>query len=579
MIEVFVFLQIMTTGFRKTTINLLEALINETAVSKEWQDQQTMTAIVPDIGEPCIQHSITAKCSINIFSNDVEHFQWETILIDKRTIQTMADLKVLGLDEQQCAILQQNIEATDYLEAIYDECRSSRPKILKSIAKLTGISFASTFDLTQPKAYATLLAQIPPREALLITEACGNIDGSTGNPLKNVMFGSEPDIIEHHPISVAFKHGTSQIQLVSYPNADMLEAGSIPMHLLNDFKFYTHEHQIPMNKYAVAVSKKQSDVQGSIDAFVLLSKRSFMPLNGDYQIKTSFPAQITSESRIIDWKTAEDAIECAQIVLRLASLAKLPENVWVLPTLFAAQVKDDDNTTFYIRGGLSNAYSNGTVVGLPEHLTPIVACALTTRNILTQDKTLFESLVEFGFDATELFKQISDGIIGAQLHFLAIRWVPDSHTQNVAYLLDMSKKRFAGLLLKDSECEKNKIIRGGKLASSIFYPQPKFLPDNECNKRIIVSTLYFHHTIYTKHIEPLALLLHDKYQISIADIQAIVHNSLTSWLKKNPEANMQNKIDLSGQYYERNLACKTLKIGQPPYSRLIQNHKLLPATH
>jgi len=375
---------------------------------------------------------------------------------------------------------------------------------------------------------------------------------------------------------MAFKHNTAQIQLVSYPNAEMLEAGSIPMHLLNDFKFYVDKHQVPMNKYSVEVSNKQSDVKGSIDAFVLLSKRSFMPLHGDYQIKTSFPAQITSESRVIDWNTAEDAIECARIVSKLASLMKLPKNLWVLPTLFAAQVKGEDNTTFYIRGGLKDAYTNGTIIGLPEHLTPVTACALTTRNILTPDKTLFESLIEFGFDPVGLFKDISDGIIGAQLHFIAIRWVPDAHTQNVAYLFDMNQKRFAGILLKDSECEKNKIIRGSKLASSIFDSQPMPQSERRSSFRIIVSTLYFHHTIYTKHIEPLACLLHDKYQISIVDIQDIVHNSLTSWLKNNPEMGMQYKIDLSGRYYERNLACKTLKIGQPPHYRLILNHKLLP---
>ncbi|CAF4930724.1 unnamed protein product, partial [Rotaria magnacalcarata] len=61
-----------------------------------------------------------------------------------------------------------------------------------------------------------------------------------------------------------------------------------------------------MNKYAVDISGKQSAVQDSIDAFVLLSKRSFIPFDGDFQIKTSFPAQITSENRVIDWKTALD---------------------------------------------------------------------------------------------------------------------------------------------------------------------------------------------------------------------------------------------------------------------------------
>ncbi|CAF1065526.1 unnamed protein product [Didymodactylos carnosus] len=569
----------MTTGFQKTVIYLLQALVNETAINIGWLDQSTMTAIITDINEPSTQHSVTAKCQMNPFSNELENFQWETILVDKRAVQNMAVLRVLGLNQQQYSILQQNIEATDHLEAIYEQCRTSQPKILECIASLTGTSFPLTFDPTQPKAYATLLARVPPREALLITETCGNIDGSTGNPIKNVMFGPKPGAVEHHPISVAFKHGTSQLQLVFNPKAEMREEGSIPTRLLNDFKFYTDEHHIPMNKYAVAVSNKQSSVRSSIDAFVLLSKRSFMPLNGDYQIKTSFPAQITSESRIIDWNTAEDAIECTRIVSQLASLGKLPENLWVLPTLFAAQVKGDDNTTFYIRGGLSDAYSNGNIVGVPKHFTPVTACALTTRNILTPHKTLFESMAEFGFDPVNLFKDISDGIIGAQLHFIAIRWVPDAHTQNVAYLFDMSQKRFAGLLLKDAEYEENKTIRGGKLASSISDFKPILQSESGSNIRTVVSTLYFHHTIYTKHIEPLARLLHDKYQISIADIQTIVHNSLTSWLEKNSGVDMQNKIDISGRYYERNLACKTLKIGKPPYYRLIQNHKLLPAIH
>jgi hypothetical protein len=48
------------------------------------------------------------------------------------------------------------------------------------------------------------------------------------------MFGLKPNAIEHHPISMAFKHGTSQIQLVAYPNSEVLEAGSIPNHLLDD---------------------------------------------------------------------------------------------------------------------------------------------------------------------------------------------------------------------------------------------------------------------------------------------------------------------------------------------------------
>ena len=567
----------MTVGLRKTLAQLLEALVNETSTNIEWNESQTlMTATIPDVNHSTVYHTITAQCRINPFSGEVQNVQWETILLDGSPLKETGDLAIIGLTDAQQSILKQNIEATDCLEDIYEQCRVSSPKAMAVITTLLDRKSPVLFDACKPQAYALLLAQLSPREALLITETCGNVDGSTGNPIKNVMFGAKAGAINHHPIVVAFQDGLSQLQLVSYPDAERLEAGCIPERLKKDFKFYTDEHQIPMNKYAVAVADKEASVQGSIDAFVLLSKRSFMPINGDYQIKTSFPAQITSENRTIDWTTAEDAIECAQIVARLAELNKLPDHLWVLPTFFAAQVKDDDNTTFYIRGGLRDAYGNGVSRGVPKHLTPIIACALTTRNLVTPDKTLFESLIEYGFDPIALFRDISDQIIAAQLHFIAIRWVPDAHTQNIAYLLDMNEKRFAGLLLKDSECEKNKIIRGGKLATNIFNPPVERPSENKRKQRIIISTLYFHHTIYTKHIEPLVQLLHEKYQVSIVDLQKMVHHSLTSWLATHPEADMENKIDLTGRYYERNLACKTLKIGNPPYYRLIKHHKLLP---
>ena len=566
-----------TLGFRKTIEHLFEALVNETATEVCWNGSTTnLIAQIPNLKNVQRRHSISVKCGKNPFSGDVERFQWETMFIDGLPINDLSNLTNLGFDETQKAILQQNIDATDHLENVYEQCRTQSPKIFQILAKLLEIDSISKFDRSDPSAFAKLLAQLPSREALILSETCGNVDGSTGNPIKNVMFGPKPNAIAHHPIAVAFHRGLSQIQLVSFGNAEIIEVGTIPERFIDDFRFFTEHRLIPMNLYAVEVDDRSTNVQNSIDAFVLLSKRSLMPLKGDYQIKTSFPAQITSEIRSIDWTTAEDAIECAKIVAQLATMKKLPENLWVLPTFFAGQVKANHHTTFYIRGGLRDAYNNTSELGVPQNLTPVIACALTTRNLLTPERTLFESLVDFGFDPMKLFRDISDAIIGAQLHFIDIRWIPDAHTQNIAYLFDLKAKTFAGLLLKDSECEKNKIIRGGKLASNIFNPNSKPVSEEKFQQRLIISTLYFHHTIYTKHIEPLARLLNEKYDIEIDDLQKIVHQSLTFWLNKHPNAQIREKIDLTGRYYERNLACKTLKIGDPPYYRLIENHKLLP---
>ncbi len=55
-----------------------------------------------------------------------------------------------------------------------------------------------------------------------------------------------------------------------------------------------------------------------------------------------------------------------------------------------------------------------------------------------------------------------------------------------------------------------------------------------------------------------------------------VRQCLMEWKTNNPYYNIEQDIDLSSRYYERNLACKTLSIGQPPNYRLIYNHPLLP---
>ena len=315
----------MSIECQKTVLNFLEALVKEKAIDIQWNDESMITAIVKDIHNWNLKHSIIAKCQKNPFSDEVENFQWESIRINDSPVQNVSHLSLLGLNEQQLSILQQNSDATDYLETVYEQCRTSLPKILESIVNIIGPSFTLDFDPKQPKAFAMLLASVPAREALIISEACGNIDGSAGNPLKNVIFGQKHNAIDYHPIPVAFKQGISQIHLVSYPEANIQQIGTIPERLLNTFKFFTDDRQIPMNQYAIDVSNKQFNIQSSIDAFVLLSKRSFIPVHGDYQIKTSFPAQITSENRIIYWNIAEDAIECGRIVSLLASMKKLPE--------------------------------------------------------------------------------------------------------------------------------------------------------------------------------------------------------------------------------------------------------------
>ena len=309
-----------------------------------------------------------------------------------------------------------------------------------------------------------------------------------------------------------------------------------------------------------------------------MSKRSFIPLYEDCQIKTSFPGQITSEPRLIDWMTARNVIHSDRIASQLAEKGLLPDQYWILPTTYVCQVKNDDRTTCYLRAGLSDAISNQSRQGLPKDLTPITACSLTSRNILTGEKTLFESLIEYGFDGWTLFQQISKTMISVQLELFRLGWIPDSHTQNVVYLFDLKKKLFAGVLNRDVECEK-------MILKKLHVHHLDLPEENEIDPKLIrnassgdkkLFTLYLHHTIYTKHIVPMAHILHEKYQVDATTLCDYVQSCLLDWFTFNPNPSIEEHLDLSGRFYERNLACKTLRIGESPHYRLIEQHPLLP---
>jgi hypothetical protein len=163
-------------------------------------------------------------------------------------------------------------------------------------------------DSQKPGALAQLYSLLPQHETFILSGTCGNVDDSTGNPLKNVMFSKIGNAIEYHPISVAFHHGLSK---------------------LNSFKIINENlPSLPHNIYS--------------NAFILLSKRSFVPAIDDYQIKTSFPAQISSEIRTIDWSTAHDIMYSSNIVEQLAQKQLLPNNFWVQLTQYTSQANHDD---------------------------------------------------------------------------------------------------------------------------------------------------------------------------------------------------------------------------------------------
>lgn len=559
---------------------LISGLINELARSIDIQDN-LLTAVIPNFSDThSPSNTITAIIKRNPFSTEIIVTDLESVSINGRPLTVIDDLCPLGFEEAQIKLLVENLRATDCLERIYLQSVSKHPKLLEKIGNIVGMEHISLIDLNEPAALARLFSILPQREAFILADSCGNIDGSTGNPLKNVMIYENSNIINYHPIYIAFNEGTSILPLIHYQGQNIESMGEIPDRLKQDLKFL-QQSIIPLNQHSYNLihnSEPSIESCGYVEAFTLLSKRSFIPVNGDYQIKTSFPGQITSEIRTINWSIMHDAIFSSYIVKQLAEKRLLPDNFWVQLTVYGAQANHDDRTTFCIREGLQDAICNENVRGVPKHLTPITSCVLTSRNIITPGKTLFESLVEFGFDGLELFKTITRNLIHTQLDLIKTGWIPDAHTQNMVYLFDFQAKKFAGLLMRDAESEKlntEKLHSYGLELDSIQNVNPKLLRSLQYDDQKL-NTLYLHHTIYTKHIIPMATLLHEKFHIDVDFISNYVKRCLVEWKSTNINADIEKHIDLSGRYYERNLACKTLSIGDPPHYRLITNHPLLP---
>lgn len=565
--------------FQLTMKYFISGLINELSISIEF-DNENLFAQLPNLkteNESLIE--IRAKAKRNVFSTEIEIIDSDSILINNHRLTTIDDLVDLGFNDKQIKLLKENFYSTLSLENIYQQSQTQQPKILNLFEKILNKKFDYS-DLKKPAELARLFSQLPQREAFILSDTCGNIDGSTGNPLKNVMFGEIDNAIEYHPIRVAFEHGSSQLDLVQFNPADIQLSGQIPDRLKEQFSFL-QQGLIPLHPYSFKLIQKTNpslSCQRHLNTMTLLSKRSLIDQIDDYQIKTSFPAQITSELRTIDWSLAHEILACSEIVEQLAQKQLLPNNYWVQLTRYAAQVKNDERTTFLIREGLQDAISNSSIRGIPKHLTPITACALTSRNILTPGKSLFESMIEFGFHGEQLFENITRTIIHTQLDLMKLGWLPDSHTQNVIYLFDFQQKIFVGLLQRDAECEKvhlDKLHSYGIQIPANHKISYKLLRNLEEGDRKLI-TLYLHHSIYTKHIIPIANILYEKYQINPIKLQEYVKQCLCEWKTNNKDYDISKDFDLSGRYYERNLACKTLHIGEPPHYRLIDNHPLLP---
>jgi hypothetical protein len=566
--------------FQVAITSFICGLINEKAVSVKLENDE-LVAILSDFknGENS-SNEIYVKAKRNPFTTEIEITDPTSIRINKCYVKDINALIDLGFSQEHLTLLKHNLSATIYLEKIYEQSKTQPPKILNILEEILNTKLDFN-DRQKPGALAQLYSLLPQREAFILSDTCGNVDGSTGNPLKNVMCGQIDNAIEYHPISIAFHHGISKLHIVPCNSMEIRSFGTVPERLKQSLAFLT-TGSIPMHQYTFQIINQNSpsplQTNDYLSAFTLLSKRSFAPAIGDFQIKTSIPAQISSEMRTIDWSIAHDVMYSSDIVEQLAQKQLLPKNFWVQLTQYASQVNKDDRTTFLIRDGLQDAVSNNQQKGIPKELTPITSCTLTSRNILTPGKSLFESMIEYGFDGLDLFKNISRSMIHSQLDLIRLGWIPDSHTQNIIYLFDFKRKIFSGILQRDAECEK---INLDKLRKHGIQLKPADQVNHKLLRSLIhndekLNTLYLHHTIYTKHIIPLVNILNEKYNIDPAMLCQYVRQCLVEWKRNNLDYDIEQDIDLSGRYYERNLACKTLNIGEPPHYRLIYNHPLLP---
>lgn len=567
---------------KKTTKETLSAvivgLINENVGDTVTISNTHIHADIPDMSDPTKTHCVDAEGSKNPISTEIILSPFTSLKIDQRDIKTLDDLRIIGLGPKQLQLVHAHNKISIFLEELYENAKATPPNILKSNAYKNQASIKAFLENRNKANLLNIIKNLPAKEIFVLSDTTGNVDGSVGNPIKNLMIGALNGVSEYHPILSAFKHQYKKLYLIQSDKNAIEFYGNLPKRLDWIKHSWIDNGITPVNGYSLSLMNhkgSQQKISAILPSYTLMSKRSSIPVHHDFQIKTSFPAQFTTQFRSMKFDGGKRAVDNTKILYAFAEQNKLPKNTWILPELATGHVKGKEDTAFYIRGGIQDAFSNARQP-IPTHLKPLTAASLWSRNILLPETSLFEALGNTPEEAKALFKSIANQLFSFYSGMLSIGAIPESHSQNLIYLINPNTKQCEGVLLRDiggvefdPAIVRSHSININATVSSAYLP----LEPSEIER---FKTRYFHYSIFQKHLEPLGNLLIEKYHIEPNEVIKQTHEAYRRYFKpKNHTPDNTNGL------FAKNLATIILKDVQDSEAyttttRTIKNYPLLP---
>lgn len=570
------------TGDRRTFTDIISALLKELPLTEvEKLDRGFIQALIPDLrGKSKIPHVISAKINPHLLTSEFDKVDPDSVVIDGHVVEKIEDLEILGLSGRQIDILRNNALVFDRLNQTQERYRSERPKIMNVLEEAFGINIEHNFG--QPGNIFNILKSIPQEAAYILTDALGNREGPYSNPLGTTLVGDHCE--KYHPIIVGSEEGFLMVPFVKIENEFMLFSG-VQTNSAGRAGELLRKGYIPMHPYNfenLLKAKRISDVQ-FVPSFVLMSKRSVIPVGETFQIKMSLGINITTRNRTIHFPETENAIENTRVLRELGSKNMLPADIFVIGDEGSAQVKGDDNTTHLIRSQFSEFFGNN-VQTMPSNAIPITAASLISENVLSP-KPLIVDFAEAGFDPVQLGKDIIKKMINTSLDFREIGLIPEMHPQNHIYLIDKENGNLSGIIIRDNEgvkvdvqrLESKSGIKYHGLYNAAIHATSR-IPDDEQFKDSF--TKYFDRFIITGTLTPLILTLSKHFGASIEELIKFTREIYINWWKSHGKTYEDYEKTISPTFFYANRGLFCLEVKETEFTLMTKrsSHPLIP-TH
>ena len=568
------------SGAQRTLIDITSALIRELGISHVTEQGITSGTIHDIRGIAEKPHSFSAKIDLHPISKELDKIDPESLIIDGGKIRFLEDLQVLGLDDTQIKILINNAEVYDRLNHTQRKFRKERPKIMNSLEDAFMVAIDHRYG--ESGNIFKILSTLPQAASFILADALGNREGPYGNPLGTTLVGKECE--RYHPAIAGTEEGTILVPFIKINKplkvsgiktesqglaGSLLRRGYMPMHPYN-FSHFADKANI-------------LDVQ-FVPCYVLMSKRSMIPVGETFQIKMSLAINITTRKRTVYFPETANAINNAKVLRKLASINKLPSNLWVITDDGSGQIEGDDNTTFVSRNQFEKVVSNHGE-SLPKTVFPITAASLMSENMLSP-KPLIVDFAEAGVNPMLLTKDIIKKVITTALDLRDLGLIPEMHPQNHIYLIDKNTGRLSGLIIRDNEGMK---IFAERLKErfNIDYDgvfQPNIYASSLVKNGDIFRDLfnmYFDRFMINGTITPLILALEKHFGINIEELINFTKAVYIDWWKSHNKTfdDYQNAVSSDFYYHNRGLICLRATGTTTGYSLLTKqsSHPLIPS--